>query len=91
MCNYYVTRTDSSYSKRLNLNGMIDASVSLVFLTILRERERGIVMLLSLNVPIRTDVSSQYDVSVAVKRSTSEVLIDKSNLIAMKKKMEEIQ
>jgi hypothetical protein len=70
---------------------MIDASVSLVFLTILRERERGIVMLLSLNVPIRTDVSSQYDVSVAVKRSTSEVLIDKSNLIAMKKKMEEIQ
>jgi hypothetical protein len=40
-------------------------------------------MFLSLSLPIRTDISSQHDVSVAVKRSTGEVLIDKSNLIAM--------
>jgi hypothetical protein len=60
---------------------MIDSSVSLVLLIMLRER--GIMMFLSLSLPIRTDVSSQHDVSVAVKRSTGEVLIDKSNLIAM--------
>jgi hypothetical protein len=62
---------------------MIDSSVSLVLLIMLREREEGIMMFLSLSLPIRTDISSQHDVSVAVKRSTGEVLIDKSNLIAM--------